>query len=325
MVSAITSFGHRPVNFGKVVPLKTPETQKPAQAVRFGNNGLGIYGDSPIDFDQPVTGDTVRQLKKALLEASAARKALGGSVKLLIHSPGGDVSSGSRILDLVSHLKSETPLDTIIDGGQAASMGSILFLMGDRRIMTPSGRLMVHPPMIVLPERTPLKEPDLQDLSKELNRVRTRMDHYIAKRTGLNIDDVQTMTNKDTYIEPLKALQLGFATHLLLNKDDVLTQDSVKGLSDEEIDRRDLTQDYDGLEVSRFDLQGIDPRKFEEIKMRQMQDMMRASRPGGPTGPQGSGFPGGPRSESEFEAPEKATAEGKSDELPSRPRIILMA
>lgn len=267
----------------KVLPFRKKEEAQPA-ALKFQGafDSKSLYDDAAIDFSMPVTSETVGQLKQALLQFAKQKSQLGGSVKLFIHSPGGEVSSGNRILDLIDQL--DAPVDTIVDGGMAASMGSFLFLAGKRRIMTPSGQLMVHPPNLTFPGNVPLSEPDLSSLAANASRTRKRGEHYIAKKTGLPVDEVSKMMDRETYIEPLKALKLGFATHVLVGNGRALVKESVQHLSDQEIDERDLTKNYDDLDTVPFDPMNADPDKIRALQQRQSMEGMLGGGRGLPPG-----------------------------------------
>ena len=60
-------------------------------------------------------------------------------------APGGSVDSGLAIYDTIRMMSS--PVTTVV-AGMAASMGSIVFLAGEKRIMLPHSRLLIHDPYI---------------------------------------------------------------------------------------------------------------------------------------------------------------------------------
>lgn len=270
------------------MPLSKNAQNSPLSAVKPAVSELKFAGDAPaeakqpkptiyddpmaFDFDVPVTPETVRQLKQGLLKLAATKEKVGGTVKVFISSPGGQVDAGNRIIDMITQLRA--PVDTIVDGGTAASMGGFLFLAGDRRIMTPNARIMVHPPNVTLPGNVPFSEPDLMNMAKQINRTRIKGEHYIAKRTGLSKDEAHELMNTENYLDPLQALKLGFATHVLI-EDGALTKASIQGLSDDEIEMRDIKQDYDGLEVFDFDPGLSDPRKIAALQAAQNPQMMQ--------------------------------------------------
>ncbi|MEJ0079632.1 MAG: ATP-dependent Clp protease proteolytic subunit [Puia sp.] len=71
----------------------------------------------------------------------------GTEIKFLINSPGGMVTSGMAIYDVMKMMKS--PVSTVCIG-LAASMGSVLLSGGakGRRFIYPHGEVMIHQPSL---------------------------------------------------------------------------------------------------------------------------------------------------------------------------------
>lgn len=66
-----------------------------------------------------------------------------GEITLYINSPGGEVMSGLAVYDYIKTMKS--PVKTVCVG-DAASMGAIIFLAGEKREMLPHSRILIHDP-----------------------------------------------------------------------------------------------------------------------------------------------------------------------------------
>ncbi len=258
------------VTFGKVVPLK-PKRSDAITAIEpkpvFGGGDTVKFGAAPketilddpflVNFNVDVNPGTVAQLNGALVQIAQQKKQMGGSIKLLINSPGGEIYSGLQTLQYIKRIG--VPVDTIIMGGQAASMGSLLFLAGTgRRVMTTDSSLLFHQPRAGGIGGT-LSE--LEQIVEDMKGLHNRMKNMIVEKTGLTKQQVSEFMDKnlDFRVYPLKALKMGFATHVLLDDGTALTKDTVKGLSDAEIDRRDQDNDYAGLKGVSFDPQIMDP------------------------------------------------------------------
>jgi len=69
----------------------------------------------------------------------------GAEIQLIINSPGGYVTSGMAIFDVMHSVSS--PISTVC-AGYAASMGSIILSAGTkgRRFILPNARVMIHQP-----------------------------------------------------------------------------------------------------------------------------------------------------------------------------------
>lgn len=94
-----------------------------------------------IFLTEEVNAETCDSLITQLMYLN--RAALDQEITLYINSPGGAVSDGLAVYDVMRLLSA--PLRTVCLG-TCASMGAILFLAGDKREMLEHGRVMVHDP-----------------------------------------------------------------------------------------------------------------------------------------------------------------------------------
>jgi len=93
-----------------------------------------IYIDGVID-DDLANGVIAQMLYLSSQHAS------DNTIHVYINSPGGSVTSGLAIFDIAKLIK--VPIRTICVG-QAASMGSILMLMGQERVGLKHSRFLLH-------------------------------------------------------------------------------------------------------------------------------------------------------------------------------------
>ena len=82
-----------------------------------------------------------------------------------INSPGGSVKDGLAVYDVIRLMKS--PVTTICIG-MAASMGSILFLAADKRLMLPHSEIMIHDASFGQAEFSGLKPDEIQQKTDDL-------------------------------------------------------------------------------------------------------------------------------------------------------------
>ncbi len=237
------------------VSFKAAETKDRAdfsfKPVMFG--GSKLLADQMVRFDAPVTPETAAMLSQAMVQLGAMKKQVGGSVKVLIsNSPGGSVYHGFHVVDTMSNLG--TPVDTIIMGGQTASMGALIFISGTpgRRFMSKNASLLIHRPSASGIGGT---QNEISDTAREIERMRHRIDHLISQRSNIPVTQVKEMTDRNTIIYPLKALQLGLTDWVLVGDEGnkALSRKSIEGLSDSEIDERDTSGNYDDLRTYAFD------------------------------------------------------------------------
>lgn len=134
-------------------------------------------------------------------------------ITLYINSPGGCVTDGLAVYDVMRMLKA--PLRTVCMG-TCASMGAILFLAGETREMMEHGRIMVHDPSFGGSHNIGGKKPhQIQSELDDLNRCRESLAKIIAERTGKPIEEIYEVTANDTYFSADEAIKFGLATSVI--------------------------------------------------------------------------------------------------------------
>lgn len=158
-----------------------------------------------------VTGgidDAISSLVTAqllFLEAENPKK----EISLYINSPGGSVTAGLAIYDTMQYIR---PPITTLCIGQAASMGSLLLVAGEKgmRHALPNARIMVHQPHGGFQGQAS----DIARHAKEILDVRTRMNDIYVKHTGLTLEKIEAMMERDTFLSPQEAQKHGMIDHV---------------------------------------------------------------------------------------------------------------
>ena len=127
-------------------------------------------------------------------------------ILMYINSPGGEVSSGLALYDVMKAIK--CPIRTICTG-IAASMGAVLFVSGDTRQMLQHARVMIHDPLIAGGVGGSALQ--LQELSKDLMKTRETVAKIIAEHTGKSLKEVYKKTATDSYFDAEEAIKFGLA------------------------------------------------------------------------------------------------------------------
>lgn len=128
---------------------------------------------------------------------------------LYINSPGGMVTSGLAVFDYIGIMKS--PLKTVCIG-DAASMGAILFLAGQKREMLEHTRILIHDPSYGHFDMGGKKPHELQMEVDNLGKVRDTLGKIISERTGKPLKEVYKITANDRYFDAEEAIKFGLAT-----------------------------------------------------------------------------------------------------------------
>lgn len=130
-------------------------------------------------------------------------------ITMYINSPGGSVSDGMALLDVMTAVP--CPIHTVCVG-TAASMASLLFVCGDIRDMLPHSHLMIHDPLVQNISGSALK---IETVSKNLLRTRETVGTIYAKVSGKSLEEIYALTYEDTLLDAEMALQMGFADRII--------------------------------------------------------------------------------------------------------------
>ncbi len=169
-----------------------------------------MFRSRKIFMTEPVTMDSAGELLKQLMYLEESDP--GKEIELYISSPGGEVTCGLTVCDYIRQMKS--PVTTICIG-LAASMGSILFLAGEKRRMYPHSKIMIHDPSYARADMSGQKPGEIKEHLNGLMATRRVLAGIIAERTGMTLKQVYARTKKDTYFTAEEALKLGIATEII--------------------------------------------------------------------------------------------------------------
>lgn len=130
-------------------------------------------------------------------------------VTLYINSPGGQVSSGLALYDVMQAIP--CPVDTVCMG-LAASMAAVLFAVGRKRSLLPHSRVMIHDPLVMNVSGSALA---LQSCSEDLMRTRETIAKILAGASGKPLEEIYAATAKDTYFYAQQAVEFGLADEVI--------------------------------------------------------------------------------------------------------------
>ncbi len=134
-------------------------------------------------------------------------------VNLYINSPGGSVSAGLAIYDTMQYIRSDV---STICMGQAASMGAVLLSAGvkGKRYCLPHARVMIHQPWGGFSGQAS----DIEIQSKEIQRLKKKLNQILAKHTGQKMDRVSKDTDRDFFMGAEEAVKYGLIDEVFTRK-----------------------------------------------------------------------------------------------------------
>lgn len=134
-------------------------------------------------------------------------------IQFYINSPGGSVSAGMAIYDMMQFVKCDVATYCL---GMAASMGSLLLTAGTKgkRHSMPNSRIMIHQPLLhgggLSGQVT-----DIEIQAKELIKTKEKLTNIYVKHTGQTYEKLFNSMERDNYMDATVAKSFGLIDHVI--------------------------------------------------------------------------------------------------------------
>lgn len=155
-----------------------------------------------------LTGEITSELADAVIAQILHLDAEepGEEITLYIDSPGGSVTAGLAIYDVMQAVSAQIRTVCI---GTAASMAAVLFAAGDRREILMHGEVMIHDPLVS--GGISGSALAVQDKSDRLMAKRKVLCGILAQHAGKTIKQIYKVTAKDSWYGAEEAVAFGLA------------------------------------------------------------------------------------------------------------------
>jgi ATP-dependent Clp endopeptidase proteolytic subunit ClpP len=130
------------------------------------------------------------------------------SINLRINSPGGDVFDGIAIYNALKGLG--IPITTYVDG-LAASMASVIAMVGNPVIMPENAMMMVHKPW----GASSGDANAMRDYADLLDKVESVLIPAYTAKTGKSHDEIAALLEEETWLSGAECVAHGFADQLI--------------------------------------------------------------------------------------------------------------
>lgn len=157
---------------------------------------------------EPINDETAAAITSQLLYLEAENSE--APITIYINSPGGSISSGFAIYDVMNKIK--CPVHTMVMG-IAASMAAFILCSGSRgsRYALPNASIMIHQPKGAIEGQAA----DVEIYAKRLVNLRQELYKIMAKNTGMSYEEMAYACERDNYLTPKKALEMGFIDKII--------------------------------------------------------------------------------------------------------------
>ena len=189
------------MHYMQISPRVIRETSQGVECVHledlmFQNRAFWLSGN--------IDSNTADTINSQLLHLAA--EAPDKDITIYINSPGGEVSSGLAIYDVMQAVPCKIRTVCV---GTAASMAAVLFAAGDRREILKHGKILIHDPLV--PRGVAGSALEIQEKSSQLMSTRKILCGILAKHTGKSLNQIYRVSRKDTWFEAEKAVAFGLA------------------------------------------------------------------------------------------------------------------
>ncbi|EQC1413040.1 head maturation protease, ClpP-related, partial [Providencia rettgeri] len=129
-------------------------------------------------------------------------------INLHIHSPGGEVFEGIAIYN---QLKNHNATITVYIDGLAASMASVIAMVGDEVKMPKNAMMMIHKPWGV----SWGDANDMRDYADLLDKVENVLIPAYMEKTGKTKEEIEAMLGEETWLTAEECVEHGFANSVI--------------------------------------------------------------------------------------------------------------
>lgn len=164
--------------------------------------------DRIILMNEPINSITATSIIGQLLFLENQDEA--APITIYINSPGGSIADGFAIYDVMNKVK--CPIVTICTG-MAASMAAFLLSSGSRgrRYALPNSTVMIHQPLGGVQGQAT----DIAIMANRILSLKNKMYGILARNTGLDYEEVAHACERDNYLSPEEAVQMGFVDEII--------------------------------------------------------------------------------------------------------------
>lgn len=131
------------------------------------------------------------------------------TITLFINSPGGVVSAGLGLIDVMERIQREGVQISTVAVGMAASMAAVILAAGTPglRKISAHTEVMIHQVL----GGAQGQATDVELRARQIRKVRDRLDSLLSTLTGQPIERIRLDTERDNYMSAHEAIEYGLA------------------------------------------------------------------------------------------------------------------
>lgn len=168
----------------------------------------GLLKQRIVWLDSDVNSEIANRISKQLMLLAADDP--DKDITLYINSPGGSITDGMAIYDVMQLIKPDIRTIAI---GMAASMGQFLLSSGTKgkRFITPNARVLMHQPSGGVGGTAT----DVRIGAELILDMKQRLSRITAEQTGQTLEKILEDNAHDSWYNAEEALEYGFVDHII--------------------------------------------------------------------------------------------------------------
>lgn len=158
-----------------------------------------------------INKESAENFNKQLLIMESNNREL--PVYVYIDSPGGDVSAGFAIYDMIRFVSCPVIL---IGNGLIASAAALILLSvpTERRVGLPDSEYLIHQPLSGMKGTAT----EIQIHAANLAKTKEKLNKIISEATGTDLEKVKADTERDYWLNAEEALEYGLISKIISNR-----------------------------------------------------------------------------------------------------------
>ena len=171
-----------------------------------------LFKDRILFLGTEVTSDSANILMSQLMFLNSVDET--EDIKLYINSPGGSVSCGLAIYDIMNFI---TPDVSTYCMGTCASMAAVLLSSGEKgkRYSLPHSEVMIHQPSTGIGR---IKAEDLRVEFEQMEKCKATLYRILSENTGKDIKEIEDLCRLDKWYSADEAVDFGLIDTVIRKK-----------------------------------------------------------------------------------------------------------
>lgn len=187
--------------------------EKTTQGERIMDIFSRLIRDRIIFIGMPITDEVANIVAAQMLFLESEDDK--ADIHLYVNSPGGSVTAGLAIYDIMQHVKCDIATFGV---GQCSSMGSLLLSAGTKgkRHAMPNTNIMIHQPSLY--GGLSGQVTDIVLYTKELEKTKEKLTRIYEKHTGTSYKKLYELMERDCFMSVDEAKKLGIIDKIITRK-----------------------------------------------------------------------------------------------------------